>query len=94
MQESKNLQHIVNQFVQTEETEKIIGSTYLLTCLEGFRNIIMDEMKEDLLDYSNRNKITDEELAELMNKYMSKIPPEIMTELYGEIIKFIQEYPK
>ena len=91
IQNDPQIQQFVNQFVQTPETEGIIGSTYVSACLEGYRERIMEEMKNDLMEYYNKNKITEVELNELIEKYVKKIPDEIMLELYGDIIRFVQE---
>ena len=82
--------NFVNEFVQTPETEGIIGSMYISSCLEGFRGRIIEEMKTDLMEFYSKNRITEKELDELMQKYINKIPEGIMLELYGEIIRFIQ----
>ena len=94
MENDPDIQRFVKQFVQTPETESIIGSTYVSACLEGFRERIMDEMRNDLMEYYSYNKITEDELNELIMKYMNEIPDEIMLELYGDIIRFIQENKK
>ena len=40
MENDPKTQQFVNQFVQTPETEGIIGSTYVSACLEGYRETI------------------------------------------------------
>ena len=91
MENDPKTQQFVNQFVQTPETEGIIGSTYVSACLEGYRETIMNEMKADLMEYYSKNKITEKEINELIKKYISKVPQEIMLELYGDIIRFIND---
>ena len=91
METDPEIQQFVNQFVETPETEDLIGSMYLSTCLNGFREKIMGEMYDDLSEYYGKNKITEQELNALFEKYISEIPPEILMELNGEIIRFIQQ---
>ncbi|GAT94998.1 hypothetical protein CL6EHI_c00100 [Entamoeba histolytica] len=90
MENSDTIQQVIDQFVQTPETEGIIYSTYTSSCLQGFREQVLTEIKDDLMKLQIKNNITAESVEALLQKYLDKFPLELSLGLYSEIINFIK----